>query len=708
MRWCRSIEYPVGTFTALTFGGAATGTILPGEDIIADAPANLTIPEGALYFVRSFITSSNGFIPYAGRDVATALGCAAIFSTSATDLTMGGNVAHDGATRCVYPLGLVAITTKPSWAIFGDSRSVFPQTSTRGDAGEFAPSISAAGYAYTNCGVPGDEAQNILATFVGGGKKRLRQAQYASHVHILAGGNDINSVADQTGQNTLNRLGRLYDYFGGKVRSAATISPHANATNTAVSSSTRNSRRQTINSGLRNRTVSNFEVLVDTASVTESGTSGLWADSTWVSDDGTHETDAGLLGIVASGVVPVATLAAAAPSAVDNTPSAFSFTDQTGLAPSTLIESGAVVISGINAATAISVEGGEYQIATGGWTSAAGTIVNGQSVKLRGTTSATGNTTTNIVLTIGGVTDTFSLTTAASPTADTTPDAFSFVDQTNVAASTLTESAAITVAGIDAASPITITGGEYQIAGGAWTSAEGTVTNGQSVKVRGTSSATAGGVTNIALTIGGVSDTFTLTTAAPAGPAYLDTFTTDTAVTWDQHTSDSGHKATKSSFASSGSISVGPTSGATYTNSNTSDYDSGFAPTSPDYYVEAEHIRRSTVGTSNSFVARGDSGTDSGIQVIYNDNTQVATLARRGTNAGTIATSNVALAIGGKLTNRIEMRGDQLIWIINGTVVGTYTETTYKSAGRLRLRMSGGATTDTTGQGITKLTAGYL
>ena len=109
------------------------------------------------------------------------------------------------------------------------------------------------------------------------------------------------------------------------------------------------------------------------------------------------------------------------------------------------------------------------------------------------------------------------LTTTAAP--DTTPDAFSFIDLSNQARSTLVGSNTITVAGINSATAISITGGEYQINGGSWTSAVGTVTNGQTVNVRHTTSASYGTTTDTSLTIGSVSDTFTSTTvvALPAG-----------------------------------------------------------------------------------------------------------------------------------------------------------------------------------------------
>lgn len=100
--------------------------------------------------------------------------------------------------------------------------------------------------------------------------------------------------------------------------------------------------------------------------------------------------------------------------------------------------------------------------------------------------------------------------------ADTTPDAFSFVDQTNVALSTQITSAAITVAGINSPADITVTGGTYSVNGGAFTAAPGTVNNGDTVTARHTSSAALSTATDTVVTIGGVSDTFTSTTTSVA------------------------------------------------------------------------------------------------------------------------------------------------------------------------------------------------
>jgi hypothetical protein len=85
-----------------------------------------------------------------------------------------------------------------------------------------------------------------------------------------------------------------------------------------------------------------------------------------------------------------------------------------------------------------------------------------------------------------------------------------------VALSTTVTSNTITVSGINAATPISITGGTYAINGEVYTSASGTVNNGDTVTVQLTSSGSYSTTTNATLTIGGVSDTFSsITQGAP-------------------------------------------------------------------------------------------------------------------------------------------------------------------------------------------------
>jgi hypothetical protein len=105
----------------------------------------------------------------------------------------------------------------------------------------------------------------------------------------------------------------------------------------------------------------------------------------------------------------------------DKIPNSFFFIDVTGQPVSTLISSNAILVDGINIPTAISVVGGEYEKNNSGvYTSLAGTVVNGDSVRVRQTSSASNTTTTDCTLTIGGISDTFSIeTTAAAPSGST-------------------------------------------------------------------------------------------------------------------------------------------------------------------------------------------------------------------------------------------------------------------------------------------------
>ena len=199
----------------------------------------------------------------------------------------------------------------------------------------------------------------------------------------------------------------------------------------------------------------------------------------------------------------------------DTTPDAFSFAAQTDVVLSAVIVSSAVSIAGIDAATAISITDGEYSLNRSSYTSAAGTLVNGDTVHVRHTSSSSQNTNTISTLTIGGVSATFNSKTAASVTttpSDTIPDTYSFASKTSVALSTVISSNSVTITGIDAAAAISVTHGEYSLNGGSFTAAAGTLTNGTKVTVRHTSPAQYSANTTTLLSIGGVTSKFKTTT----------------------------------------------------------------------------------------------------------------------------------------------------------------------------------------------------
>ena len=99
--------------------------------------------------------------------------------------------------------------------------------------------------------------------------------------------------------------------------------------------------------------------------------------------------------------------------ALDYTPTAFNFTDQTGVAVSTQITSNTLSISGITGPTSVSVTGDgspQIRIGSGAWATS-GTIFNGQNLRVRLTSNAANNTMNSATVTVGTVSDQWDVTT---------------------------------------------------------------------------------------------------------------------------------------------------------------------------------------------------------------------------------------------------------------------------------------------------------
>jgi hypothetical protein len=199
----------------------------------------------------------------------------------------------------------------------------------------------------------------------------------------------------------------------------------------------------------------------------------------------------------------------------DNTkPNAFSFTTKTGVAVSTLVESDTVTVSGNSTSADINVINGEFKIDDKDWTIAPGKINAGSKVKVRHTSAATNGTATTTALIIGGVSATFtSITVESSNIA-----AYAFPQKTGVELATVIESDPVTISGTGAPWPISITGGEYSIDNGTYTSVAGTINNLQSVKVRHTSASTNSASITSTLKIENRSADFTSVTKAKPVP----------------------------------------------------------------------------------------------------------------------------------------------------------------------------------------------
>lgn len=98
------------------------------------------------------------------------------------------------------------------------------------------------------------------------------------------------------------------------------------------------------------------------------------------------------------------------------------------------------------------------------------------------------------------------------PITDTVPTNFSFQSANSVELNTLINSNEITISGINSPSNISISAGEYSINNADFTTTNGTISNGEKVQIRMTSSNEPLTESNAQLTIGGVSGSFTITT----------------------------------------------------------------------------------------------------------------------------------------------------------------------------------------------------
>ncbi|MGI9211919.1 MAG: hypothetical protein ACR2HF_05560, partial [Methylococcaceae bacterium] len=193
-------------------------------------------------------------------------------------------------------------------------------------------------------------------------------------------------------------------------------------------------------------------------------------------------------------------------------PQALSFLDQDGVLPAQLVKSNAIIVTGFGGSARISVTGGSYSLNGGAYTSVPGVVIDGDMVRVVVTSSSQYNTPVNATLFIGDTHNTFTVTTMSAPTQDSVPDTFSFNDRLSVVPGQIVISNNIKVAGIDSTTAISISGGSYSINSRSFTDAAGVVTNGDQVQVMLNASRQYGTSLDAVLTIGGVRDTFTVTT----------------------------------------------------------------------------------------------------------------------------------------------------------------------------------------------------
>jgi len=330
--------------------------------------------------------------------------------------------------------------------------------------------------------------------------------------------------------------------------------------------------------------------------------------------------------------------------AVDTSPNGFTFTDVANVSRNSTNTSNTITISGMGtgdtATVSLSGTAGNKQYSKNGgsYTSSSGTAQNGDTFAVRGTASGSYSTTVTVILTVGSTADTYSITTEGEP-ADTTPDAFNFTDQSNLNLNTLTYSNTVTISGINQAVSVSATNGaQFSINGGSYVTS-GSISNGQTLRVRLTTSGSYSTSVSTTVTVGGTSDVWSITTRAQA-QATTPTFPTATLQT---NTSSSSQTVRASAIVVGGDtlqIKVG--SGGSWANATSTYYsdfsqnrNSGvtyfFRAVSPDNDISSEVSASLFIPPLHTVQAIADFNFTNG----SHDNTYSVTSSLNGAAAGT-------------------------------------------------------------------------
>jgi hypothetical protein len=197
----------------------------------------------------------------------------------------------------------------------------------------------------------------------------------------------------------------------------------------------------------------------------------------------------------------------------DTTPDAFALVAVSSAAPNAQITSAPVTISGITTSVPVNITGeGSPQFSTDAgatWVTTGMVGPNG-SVLVRLTSASAYEAVRTATLDVNGETSSWTVTTA--------PFTFAVSGKTDVLLNALTVSDPVTMPAYLTASAISVSGGgspEYSINGGAFTSASGTISAGQVLRVRLTAASTKDAELVANVTIGSATAAFSVRTAPP-------------------------------------------------------------------------------------------------------------------------------------------------------------------------------------------------
>ncbi|WP_025593188.1 SGNH/GDSL hydrolase family protein [Agrobacterium tumefaciens] len=300
-----AIEYPIGEFHQVTWSGSASVAVPDLSNSPISDRLSVVIPDGAEFFVRTFLDAPAGIIYSGGKDVDS--GEAAAYGPSGiVDQTMGGTIANSGTAAVYTPIAIIGDTNKPSVFIVGDSRESavgFDVPNTLSDQGYGARSFGQM-CGYINVARGGER----LSEFVSSHALRLSLASYCSHVFIHEGINDF--TAGASASTCLDLLQTIIEYFPDNEVWLATVEPVTTSTDGWITESNQtitasNSQRIAFNDAIRAGIEGAFGYF-DVADVVENGRNGgKWQAPAGVAltGDGTHASPNGYAWVEQAGII---------------------------------------------------------------------------------------------------------------------------------------------------------------------------------------------------------------------------------------------------------------------------------------------------------------------------------------------------------------------------------------------------------------------
>jgi len=189
--------------------------------------------------------------------------------------------------------------------------------------------------------------------------------------------------------------------------------------------------------------------------------------------------------------------------APDDDPDLVGFNSVDEATPGQMYESNTITISGLGTTVSVSASNGaQVRVNGGGWSNSVN-VSNGDTLQVRMTASGAFQTQKTTTVSIGSAQSVWKITTGSEP--PQIPNTFAFTNVTDAETNTLVQSNTVTITGISQSLVVSVpSNGDFEsrVGSGSWSSAAKTVSNGQTLQLRVTTSGVLGDTKSTTITVG--------------------------------------------------------------------------------------------------------------------------------------------------------------------------------------------------------------